>query len=229
MQALDGIIKHLRGVTGPSDFVFVGELPLGGAGAMHPKMDHLVCYLPGTIILHLSGGLLLDMTQLNARHRRYYKFAVDLMETCVHMYTDMPSGISPEIVYFNQQNDSSLSALGRGDIIVKDADAHNILRPETVESLFYFWRATHQQKYRDQAWQIYEAFERHARVNMTDIRGGYASLLDVRQVPAQQQDNMESFFLSETLKYLYLIYCDDTVVPLDKFVFNTEAHPLPIM
>ena len=40
---------------------------------------------------------------------------------------------------------------------------------------------------------------------------------------------MESFFLAETLKYLYLLFADDqTILPLDKWVFNTEAHPLPI-
>ena len=47
---------------------------------------------------------------------------------------------------------------------------------------------------------------------------------------------MESFFLSETLKYLYLLLGDDdshwgprAVLPLDKYVFNTEAHPLPVL
>lgn len=40
---------------------------------------------------------------------------------------------------------------------------------------------------------------------------------------------MESFFLGETLKYLYLLFSDDPkLLSLDRFVFNTEAHPLPI-
>lgn len=40
---------------------------------------------------------------------------------------------------------------------------------------------------------------------------------------------MESFFLGETLKYLYLLFSDDAeLLHLDKYVFNTEAHPLPI-
>jgi mannosyl-oligosaccharide alpha-1,2-mannosidase len=38
----------------------------------------------------------------------------------------------------------------------------------------------------------------------------------------------QSFFLAETLKYLYLIFSDDNVISLDDWVFNTEAHPLPI-
>lgn len=46
----------------------------------------------------------------------------------------------------------------------------------------------------------------------------------------QYRDKMESFFLGETLKYLFLLFESptDLLVPLDEFVFNTEAHPLPI-
>jgi hypothetical protein len=36
------------------------------------------------------------------------------------------------------------------------------------------------------------------------------------------------FFIAETLKYLYLIFSDDDILSLDKYVFNTEAHPLLI-
>ena len=37
-----------------------------------------------------------------------------------------------------------------------------------------------------------------------------------------------SYFLAETLKYLYLLFSDEDLVPLDKWVFTTEAHPLPV-
>lgn len=40
---------------------------------------------------------------------------------------------------------------------------------------------------------------------------------------------MESFFLAETLKYLYLLLDPDTEIDiLHKHVFNTEAHPTRI-
>ena len=35
----------------------------------------------------------------------------------------------------------------------------------------------------------------------------------------------QSFFLSETLKYFYLIFSPPDLISLDEFVFNTEAHP----
>ena len=50
------------------------------------------------------------------------------------------------------------------------------------------------------------------------------------QLPAPQRDKMESFWLAETLKYLFLVLDDSQpeLVSLDEYVFNTEAHPLPI-
>ena len=41
---------------------------------------------------------------------------------------------------------------------------------------------------------------------------------------------MDSFMLSETLKYLYLLFADPAKLPLnlDDFVFTTEAHLLPL-
>ena len=31
-----------------------------------------------------------------------------------------------------------------------------------------------------------------------------------------------------SLQYLYLLFSDDDLIALDSWVFNTEAHPLPI-
>lgn len=39
---------------------------------------------------------------------------------------------------------------------------------------------------------------------------------------------METFWLSETLKYLYLLFSPRDTLSLDAWVFNTEAHPLPV-
>lgn len=82
---------------------------------------------------------------------------------------------------------------------------------------------THDQKYRDWAWEAVEAIEKNCRCGE-----GYCGVKDVEHSPAVQDDVQQSFFLAETLKYLYLIFCSDDVVDLDKWVFNTEAHILPI-
>ena len=39
---------------------------------------------------------------------------------------------------------------------------------------------------------------------------------------------MESFWVAETLKYLFLIFEERDLLPFDSYVLNTEAHPLPI-
>jgi hypothetical protein len=54
-------------------------------------------------------------------------------------------------------------------------------------------------------------------------------LLLLLQVPPGIADKMESFFVAETLKYFYMLFEEDpTVLPLDQWVFNTEAHPFPV-
>ena len=53
---------------------------------------------------------------------------------------------------------------------------------------------------------------------------GYATLKDV--VTKEKGDLMPSYFLAETLKYLYLLFAPDDTLDLDRVVFNTEAHPL---
>lgn len=79
-------------------------------------------------------------------------------------------------------------------------------------------------RYREWGWQIFEAFEKYTRIDT----GGYSSLDDVTSITPHKRDKMETFFLGETLKYLYLLFGDSSLVPLDKFVFNTEAHPIPV-
>lgn len=110
------------------------------------------------------------------------------------------------------------------DILIQPLDRHNLLRPETVESLFVLYRITGDEQYRQWGWDIFQSLEAHAKV----ATGGYSSLHDVTKVPAPMRDKMETFFLGETLKYLYLLFSDADVLPLDKYVFNTEAHPLPV-
>lgn len=207
LQAIDGVKKHLVRQTGPNSLTFIGEL---SHNRFNPKMDHLVCFLPGTLALGAHNGLPGDHMDL----------AVKLMETCYQMYKQMETGLSPEIAHFNLQASDSR------DIYVKPADRHNLLRPETVESLFYLYRFTKDSKYRDWGWDILQSFNKYAKVP----DGGYTSINNVED-PANTgpRDKMESFFLGETLKYLYLLFSDDMeLFDLDKYVFNTEAHPLPI-
>ncbi|KAJ6620664.1 glycoside hydrolase family 47 protein [Mycena sp. CBHHK59/15] len=134
----------------------------------------------------------------------------------------LPPGVgedTPPVVYTEQER---LRGSGRGrDYSVKKAGY--LLRPETVESLYILWRVTGESKWREMGWRIFEAIERETRTPV-----GYACLLTVETRPGIKQDDMPSYFLAETLKYLYLMFIDDDPFPLNAWVFNTEAHPLPV-
>ena len=96
------------------------------------------------------------------------------------------------------------------------------LRPETVESLFFMWRLTRDETWRERGWKIFVALQQQCRT-----ASGYAALKDVRR-RRSHEDSMPSFWMAETLKYLYLLFSEDDVLPLDQWVFNTEAHPFRV-
>lgn len=234
-EAMKGVRHLLVRKSIPNGLVFVGELPSGTKGAFSPKMDHLVCFLSGTLALGATKGITKEKAMkdnlLDFEDLENLKLAEDLAKTCFEMYSVTSTGLAPEISYFHTEEFSEGGLDGgnkdskyRDDIIIKYPDRHNLLRPETVESLFVLFRITEDPKYREWGWQIFEAFEKYTRVDT----GGYSSLDDVTTIPPHRRDKMETFFLGETLKYLYLLFGDTSVIPLDKFIFNTEAHPFPI-
>ncbi|BFZ57885.1 mannosyl-oligosaccharide alpha-1,2-mannosidase [Savitreella phatthalungensis] len=226
--ALAGIKHYLVRQTEPNKLSFVGELPDGVDGLLTGKMDHLVCFLPGTIALATTRG----KTASRARHEAWWTrshdenlaLAEELTRSCFEMYNATVSGLAPEIAYFRMDPAHPGTTTDLPDISIEPADAHNLMRPETVESLFMLWTITGEEKYRQWSWQIYVAMERWMRVADD---GGYTSLDSVLQIPPPQRDNMESFWLAETLKYLYLTF--GSPYNLEKEIFNTEAHPLPII
>ena len=171
-------------------------------------MDHPVCFLPGTLLLGYMNGM----------PESHLTLAKDLLETCHHFYQKQRTHLSPEICYFN------LNIPQTNDLIVNPLDAHNLLRPEFIESLYYFWALTGNKTYQDMGWVIFEAFERY-----TKVEHGYTSIGDVRSPhDTKPKDMMESFWLAETLKYFYLLFSEKDKIDLNKFVFNTEGHFIPI-
>ena len=100
-------------------------------------------------------------------------------------------------------------------------DAHYPLRPEIVESTYYLYRATRDPRYLEMGRVYLDALVAHCRTD-----AGYTVIDDVRTM--QQGDLQPSYFLAETLKYLYLLFADQPALdPVHApVVFNTEAHPL---
>ncbi|KAJ5169658.1 Glycoside hydrolase family 47 [Penicillium coprophilum] len=94
------------------------------------------------------------------------------------------------------------------------------LRPEAIESVFIMYRLTGDESWRRKGWQMFEAISKYTRTELAN-----AAIHDVTAQKPIHKDTMESFWLAETLKYFYLLFSDPTVVDLDKYVLNTEAHP----
>ena len=98
-------------------------------------------------------------------------------------------------------------------------DPRYLLRPEIAESAFYLYRLTKDARYLEMGRTFFEDLVRRCR---TDT--GYTVIEDV--VSGRKGDLMPSYFLAETLKYLYLLFAPEETLDLDRVVFNTEAHPL---
>lgn len=215
LQALAGIRKHLITSTKHSKLTFVAELPNGIGSALSPKMDHLVCFLPGSIALGATGGLTVAEARRapgwSAEKDQQMRLAKELMKTCWGMYKVTDTGLAPEIAWFHA-DDAALQptpgvsplsssknseAAWKKDYIIKPLDAHNLQRPETVESLFMMWRITKDPIYREWGWEIFKAFQNYT---ILDDGEGHSSLNNVNMIPPERRDNMESFWLvRETL------------------------------
>ena len=97
------------------------------------------------------------------------------------------------------------------------------LRPEFVESTYYLYRAT-----RNPFYQHIGQFILNALINRSKTSCGFATIHNVDEIDSLE-DRMESFFLSETLKYLYLLFDEENELNnRNDFVFSTEAHIINI-
>ena len=94
-----------------------------------------------------------------------------------------------------------------------------ILRPEAIESVFYMYRITGDQYWRDVGWNMFVAIQEHTRSMY-----GNSAIDDVTKAAPEPMDTMESFWIAETLKYFYLLFDEPERYSLDDWVLNTEAH-----
>nr|XP_043633628.1 alpha-mannosidase I MNS4 isoform X1 [Erigeron canadensis] len=101
------------------------------------------------------------------------------------------------------------------------------LRPELIESTYWLYKATRDPRYLDVGRDIVSSLQYGARCTC-----GYCHISDVEF--HKQEDNMESFFLAETVKYLWLLFDlaagPDNLVENGpyKYIFSTEGHLLPM-
>ncbi|KAG6578285.1 ER degradation-enhancing alpha-mannosidase-like protein [Phytophthora cinnamomi] len=82
------------------------------------------------------------------------------------------------------------------------------LRPELIESTYHLYQATRDHKYLKMGRQMLQDIRR-----VSEVPCGYAAVGNIHTLDIE--DRMDSYFLSETAKYLYLLFSDepDVIVP----------------
>ncbi|XP_061177561.1 mannosyl-oligosaccharide 1,2-alpha-mannosidase IA-like [Saccostrea echinata] len=200
-EAVQAIVEKLVKKS-PGGLTYVAEYK---SGRLENKMDHLGCF---------AGGMFALGAEYSDNKQKYLDLGAGISNTCHESYARSETKLGPEAFRFDGNTEAKS---------IRQNEKYYILRPEVVETHFYMWRLTKEEKYRDWNWEAVQALEKHCRTD-----GGYTGIRDVYQTNPSQDDVQQSFFLAETLKYLYLTFSDDSLIPLDKWVFNTEAHPLPI-
>ncbi|NXB52729.1 MA1C1 mannosidase, partial [Leucopsar rothschildi] len=202
-DALEAIEKHLVKKSA-GGLTYIAEWR---GGILDHKMGHLACFSGGMIALGAQHGP-------EERRQRHMELAAEITSTCHESYTRSDTKLGPEAFRFDAGSEATATRL---------SERYYILRPEVVESYMYLWRLTHDPKYRHWGWDVVQALEKHCRVE-----SGFSGIRDVYTTTPTHDNMQQSFFLAETLKYLYLLFCEDDVLSLEDWVFNTEAHPLPI-
>ena len=166
----------------------------------------MACFDGGNFIL---GGLVLG-------EQKYIDFGLALVEGCEDTYNSTLTGIGPESFSWTVGN-ASCSATGGNAASCPGVPASQaafyeragfyidnsnyILRPEVLESFYYAWRVTKDQKYREYSWNGF------VNINTTTRAGsGYAEVQNVNAPGGgTKNDFQDSFFFAEVLKYAYLI------------------------
>lgn len=231
IAAADSSIKYLAShPTTRPDITFLAAYK--GRDNLSFVLTHLACFDGGSFIL---GGLTLD-------RQDYIDFGLELVKGCHNTYVSTATGIGPEV--FRWQDDKvPLNATNNGGPPVNQSMFYDkagfwiptngddyVLRPEVIESFYYAWRATGDPMYQEWAWDAYLAINRTTRVG-----AGYSDI-DHVNVPGGggfSNDNQESFFFAEVLKYSYMIHAEEAPWQVsathdNQFVFNTEAHPVKV-
>jgi len=131
------------------------------------------------------------------------KRAESLEASCYKMWNI--EGIEPETINFETMEITS---------------PQYVLRPEIIESAYYLYHYMHKEKYLEMGKTFLYNIVKYCKTEY-----GFSELNNV--ITKEKIDDMESFFLAETMKYLYLLFAPENTLHFNEFIFNTEAHPIP--
>ncbi|CDF77451.1 mannosyl-oligosaccharide--1,2-mannosidase [Chondrus crispus] len=203
---------------------YVGEMLRGNTLSFKRSMEHLACFLPGTLAyaaLHgLGGGL------QGENPDDYLPLARALAESCYAMSRGMFHGLAAEVTDFSGDTPRPM----------RGAD-HNLLRPEIVEALYYLDKIDPLagDKYKKWGETMWKAMKTYAQVpgQPDGVLSSTYNLLAQTKEEITLHGKLHSFAIAETYKYLFMLFDDrppdQQTLPLTKWVYNTEAHPVRIV
>ncbi|KAG1298457.1 hypothetical protein G6F66_001703 [Rhizopus arrhizus] len=232
-NSVESIEKYLLSPTAKDPSIqFVAMLSIN---SVYYASQELICFWPGNILLGIT------QVSNRSKKREYLKLADVFFKSCIETWIKTTTGIAPESWTWTPANDAletRLSqvfnnTLSRAKVNIEETQqaqrAFTIsnplydLRPETIESIFYYYRLTGKKMYQDLAWELYLSIDRY-----TKTAYGYTAINNVDKAPSPLENFQESFLFAETMKYLYLIFTNKNCISLDDYVFNTEAHPFKL-
>ncbi|KAH6716832.1 mannosyl-oligosaccharide 1,2-alpha-mannosidase IC [Leptodontidium sp. MPI-SDFR-AT-0119] len=196
-------------------------------GNLKYSIDDYTCFAGGNFLL---GGAYLERQDIKDA-------GLALTNSCHQAYNTTVTGLGPlTLAWYNENNtawnptyDNNTKlrayAVKNGYFIPPEGySAVYFSFPETIESIWYAWRITGDARWQEYNWEIFNALN---TTRSKDIP--YWEILNVNEPHGGGSWNsLSTYFFAETLKYLYLSFTDPKMVSLDRFQFNTEAHPFLI-
>ncbi|KAK2593628.1 hypothetical protein QQS21_008676 [Conoideocrella luteorostrata] len=241
-KAIDAAIKHtiFRPMLPNNDDILMSGIAhtSDNAVTLQPQGQHLVCFLGG--LLALGGKLFSRKQDLHVAEKlvdgctwTYRAFPRHIMpetfsmvpcpshEPCEWNATLWKSHVSDKKPHETADNTIAKERLPAG--FSEISDRRYILRPEAIESVFVLYRVTRRQDLLESAWDMFTSINSTTNTALANS-AVWDVTVDEHDNPGMA-DSMESFWLGETLKYFYLMFSEESLVSLDEWVFNTEAHP----
>ena len=203
----------------------------GQTPTLIPDLQHLTCFTGG--MLGIAGKIFNRPDDVEIGRK--------LTDGCVWAYQNTPTGIMPEnmlavpcantthcpwdqskwwnaISPFSPDHDEAtmreiISSQKLAPGFAKISDGRYLLRPEAIESVFIMYRITGEQYWMEAGWKMFKSI---VAATKTDL--AHSAIENVMDPIPKQVDEMESFWLAETLKYFYLLFSETDVVNLDEYV-----------
>ncbi|KAI4760518.1 glycoside hydrolase [Aureobasidium sp. EXF-3400] len=167
-------------------------LPFWNGPILQNQMESLSWFAGGNFI---RGGMVTNNQTL-------VDYGLSIADAAGAIYNSTQTGLGGEFVTWDtncevSENDSC-DSINSFHI----SDGRFRLRPEVLETWYYAYRATKNEKYRDWSWAAFEAINRYCRTD-----SGFSSLTNVDAAKGGSKgDVQESFVFAEVMKYVYLYH-----------------------